>query len=65
MLDIDKVLQIKEQLLKYDLISFYTSTFQRSPASRLISRGENKGDNIEVRMKESTKMLNIGRIMIL
>ena len=48
--------QIKEQTLKYDLISFFILPPSKEVLlQRLISRGENKGDNIEVRMKEFDK----------
>tara|TARA_B100001741_G_scaffold199290_1_gene164416 strand:+ start:298 stop:912 length:615 start_codon:yes stop_codon:yes gene_type:complete len=48
--------QIREQTLTYDLISFFIlPPSKKVLLQRLISRGENKEDNIKIRMEEFDK----------
>jgi len=48
--------QIREQTLSYDLISFFIlPPSKKVLLQRLISRGENKEDNIKIRMEEFDK----------
>ena len=50
--------QIREQTLTYDLISFFIlPPSKKVLLQRLISRGENKEDNIKIRMEEFDKYI--------